>query len=567
MLVKYLLRLASLFIIKLKTFLTKDPTVSYEQVWIRFVALSLLVLGAINIFSAIFSFDDFRSSLVRSLFSYSILRGSRTLVLVTGVVTFLVAPALYRGKRTAWFFSVFILAASGIGHLMKGADIEESALCILILGILLPLYKYCRVKSDPIKTVKGGGLLLFTVIFVITYTFVGVHFFSDAFGFDRSLTPFYASIQALFFNLSMFHPQTKSAHFFITTLLFINSVSLITGTLYFLSPVIIRKLDNHSYQDLAQNHGEQIIQFLSASNDYRHFFIEEKELKGLINYTISKGVVIVLGNPLVLKGEKESLYKRWYEYCLEHDWILGAYQVDGDYAHFLKRKNYITVSCGVEAAINLGTFSLSGKSKQSLRSALNKGKTSSWNIKTFDESDFGAVKELNQRWLDIHGGKENSFGMGSLSLDYLLKSRTRVVYDHEMKLLAYANFIDLPGEKLRAVDLMRRNPEAPSGAIEFLFVLEIERARDEGFLFFDLGFSPLSMIDPESSEDKPVSKLFTLIYEKQKRIYDFRGLHNFKSKYAPDWKPLYLLYPRSPVSKLSVLIALFRLNSKGGKKG
>jgi phosphatidylglycerol lysyltransferase len=50
------------------------------------------------------------------------------------------------------------------------------------------------------------------------------------------------------------------------------------------------------------------------------------------------------------------------------------------------------------------------------------------------------------------------------------------------------------------------------------------------------------------------------VYEHVNQFYNFKGLHEFKAKYDPEWSPRYLVYP-SPVSLPSVAIAMMRADS------
>jgi len=107
---------------------------------------------------------------------------------------------------------------------------------------------------------------------------------------------------------------------------------------------------------------------------------------------------------------------------------------------------------------------------------------------------------------------------------------------------------------------MRRNPDAiPKGVMELLFLHEIIQAKADGKKYYDLGFSPLAEMDKSLADNKIAFKLLTLIYEKQKRYYDFQGLHRFKSKFRPIWEPSFLAYP-SQVSLPKILMALLNLN-------
>lgn len=537
---------------------------SYEKIWIKIVSVALGAMGFINIISAWFSYDSLRFKFIKNIFDYQIIHGSRYLVVMTGIVAILIAPELFRQKRIAWYISIFLLAISGVAHIIKGADIEEASLCILLLGVLMPLYKYCYVKSDPIRVQRSGKILLASIIFVLLYTFIGLHFFADKLGLSTDLSVWQNGLNALLFDVSGLKPQSVAAKFFSNSILIVNSFSILLGLALALSPVIVRSLPDinlRKYKRINKKCAVQPIQIFALANDYLHFSPDE-EVKNYINYKVTDGVAMAVGNPCA-GDSSEQITDKWLKFSHEHDWIPASYQAQGEFLEVLKARGFRSIPIGVEAMIDLDTFTLEGKNMQELRSARNKAEKENWVIREFLPSDWDKVRNLDKKWLKIHGNKEIGFGMGKSSQKYLSETRTVLLLDKDNNLLAYLNNIELPGNNSRAVDLMRRDPDSShKGVMEALFLNEIIQAKTEGKKYYDLGFSPLAEMDKSLADNKIAFKLLTLIYEKQSRYYDFKGLHRFKSKFMPTWQPSFLAYPNQVVLP-KVLLALLNLNKAG----
>lgn len=534
---------------------------THEKFWIKIVSVSLAIMGFINIISAWFSYDSFRFKFIKDIFDYQIISGSRYLVVMTGIVAMLIAPKLYRQKRIAWYIAVLLLAVSGIAHIIKGADIEESSLCILLLGILMPLYRYFYVKSDPIRVQRSGKILLGSIIFVLLYTFIGLHFFADKLGLSTDFSIWKTGINALLFDVSNLNPTNIAAKFFADSILVVNSFSILIGLTLALSPVIIRnfpEINFKKYQKLAQKYSTQPIQIFSLANDYMHFS-QGDDLKEYISYKVSDGVAMAIGNPCSISSPAQ-IVDNWIKFAKEHDWIPASYQAQGEFLDVLKEKGFYSIPIGVEALIDLDTFTLEGKNMQDLRSAKNKAERENIIIRAFEPYDWEKVKDLDRKWLKVHGDKEIGFAMGKSSQKYLSETRTMLALDKDGNLLGYLNNIELEGNNSRAVDLMRRDPDTHyKGVMESLFLNEIFQAKADGKKYYDLGFSPLAEMDKSLADNKIAFNLLTLIYEKQRRYYDFQGLHHFKSKFMPVWEPSFLVYPsRRTLPK--VLLALLNLN-------
>lgn len=538
-------------------------TDNYEKNWIKFVAVSIFLLGVMNILSAWLSFDSPRLKLIDAVLDYQIISGSRFLVIITGIASLIVAPALFRRKRVAWIASVLILGISGFAHILKGADVEEAGLCLMFLGILLPLYRYCRVKSDPVRIMHGGQILLASILFVASYTILGIHIFSDRLGIDVSAHSIWSIIRdALLFDTSKLTPIGRAAKFYVDSLFIINSFSYLTGLTFALSPVIARNLPEVNYEKYKKftlKNASQPVQYFTLTKDYQHFYIKDAGVEGIISYKVSDRVALGIGNPCT-DGNIEEITDKWINMTREYDWIPAVYQAQDDFVDILKQMGFSAVPIGVEAVVDLKTFTLEGKHMQQLRTGKNKAVKEGWKIKKYEKSDWHKVKELDSKWLSIHGNKENSFAMGKSSPEYLESTRTVLLLDKDDNLMAYLNNIELPRSKTRSVDLMRRNVSMHgSGVMEYLFLNEILAAQEEGLDYYDLGFSPLAKIDEAFSDNKVVTNLFKLIFEKQKRYYDFQGLHLFKSKFGPQWKQSYLVYPKT-LELPNVLMSLLNLN-------
>ena len=53
------------------------------------------------------------------------------------------------------------------------------------------------------------------------------------------------------------------------------------------------------------------------------------------------------------------------------------------------------------------------------------------------------------------------------------------------------------------------------------------------------------------------------VYEHINQFYNFKGLHDFKEKFHPEWSPRYLIYPGS-ANLMQAWLAVVRANSGSG---
>jgi phosphatidylglycerol lysyltransferase len=139
-------------------------------------------------------------------------------------------------------------------------------------------------------------------------------------------------------------------------------------------------------------------------------------------------------------------------------------------------------------------------------------------------------------------GAEKRFSLGWFDENYVRNSRIIIVRAPGGLVSAFANILDEYKKNEVTVDLMRRRPEIENGMMEFLITSAILWAKEKGYETFDLGLSPLSPGDQEKGNNA-IEKALRFIYRHINYFYNFRGLHNFKEKFDPEWSPRYLIYP------------------------
>jgi len=98
--------------------------------------------------------------------------------------------------------------------------------------------------------------------------------------------------------------------------------------------------------------------------------------------------------------------------------------------------------------------------------------------------------------------------------------------------------------------------------MDFLFVKLFDWAREAGFDTFNLGLSPLAGIG-EKQDDPMVERALFFVYNHVNQFYGFKGLHNYKEKFRPEWSPRYLIYENA-ASLLSTAYAIISADSGEG---
>ena len=208
---------------------------------------------------------------------------------------------------------------------------------------------------------------------------------------------------------------------------------------------------------------------------------------------------------------------------------------------------------GETAVIEVADFSMEGKSKQNLRTAVNRAEREGGSFEVLPPGSVGPIvdelRAVSDAWLKMHEGTEKAFSLGRFDPAYLDLTPLAVVRS-EGRIVAFANLLTAPDEA--AVDLMRYAPDAPHGVMDYLFTRCTQWAKDQGMARFDLGMAPLSGL-----EDRRMAPVFArvgaLVYDEGGALYGFQGLRSYKAKFAPDWRSRFIAAPASTPLPLALL--------------
>jgi len=201
---------------------------------------------------------------------------------------------------------------------------------------------------------------------------------------------------------------------------------------------------------------------------------------------------------------------------------------------------------GEHAQVDLPEFNLKGASRANLRTAVNRAEREGLRFEVVAaeqvEALLPALKEISDAWLAQHRGGEKAFSVGRFDPDYLRRFPVALVRRDD-RILAFANLLMTGAREEASLDLMRHDPDAPPGTMDFLMVRILQHLQAEGYRRFGLGMSPMAGMAERSGAPK-WQRLARLLYEHGNRLYNFRGLRSFKDKFDPVWEPRFLAAPR-----------------------
>ncbi|MBT9371972.1 bifunctional lysylphosphatidylglycerol flippase/synthetase MprF [Rhizobium sp. CSW-27] len=264
--------------------------------------------------------------------------------------------------------------------------------------------------------------------------------------------------------------------------------------------------------------------------------------KSFIMFAIQGRSWIALGDPVGDPSERAEMIWRFVERSRGAGGRAVFYQVSPALLSFCADAGLRAFKLGEMAIVDLVHFDLKGGRLAGLRQALNKGRRDGMEFEIIETEEVMRVmpdlRRVSDGWLAHHNTREKGFSLGVFEEGYVA-SLPVAVLRKEGQIVAFATIFRTATLKEGSVDLMRFSPDAPRGAMDFLFVSLLEYLKNAGYSTFNLGMAPLSGMSKR--EVAPVwDRIGGTLFEHGERFYNFKGLRAFKSKFHPHWQPRYM---------------------------
>jgi len=289
--------------------------------------------------------------------------------------------------------------------------------------------------------------------------------------------------------------------------------------------------------------------------DKRYLFGESDGREWGVAYRVVGRHALALGDPLGDPQAAPQAVADFLDLCRRQGWRPSFYQVTAAHLDAYRAAGLHPVKVGEDARIRLADFSLAGKRFKNLRNDLRRIEKAGAALEVYGPDappSAEAVAEMaaiSEGWRRAHRAKEGSFAMGGFApeSDLFRASRFFVARDAAGgRMLAFTTFVPVYGQgNMRgwALDLMRRRPDALHGVMDFLIISAARLFGEEGADLVSLGLSPLAGAD-DAAEAVATSHIRRFLFTRLNRVYNFQGLHTFKSKFATDWEARYLVSRR-----------------------
>jgi phosphatidylglycerol lysyltransferase len=541
----------------------------------RFVAGALAVVtlgsGIMNLISVVGGASQPR--LLVAVFPGELSRLSRAVSILMGFALIVSSLNVWKRKKRAWAVVLALAAFSTIFHLFHARNDEEAALSFMLLLLLFLTRGLFIVKSGRPDLRSGLVRLLVSALVAVSYGITGFWLLDERhFGMNFHMADATAATLRFLSFLSdpRLAPRTQVGSWFLDSLYLIALTASIYSGFALFRPVLYRfrtaPKEAALAREIVQQYARTPLDLFKLWPDKSYFFSPTR--RSVIAYRVADNTAIALGDPVGPEGEIGPTVREFVTMCRENGWAVAFYQTLPDFVPLYRGLRLRKLKIGDDAMVDLRRFSLQGKSKRELRSKLRQFEDLGIHTLEFQppvpDDIIAQLKTVSEHWLQIPVRRERSFSLGQFDPDYMRSKPVLVVVDGSGRVLAFINLISVDRREITG-DLMRRRRDAPNGIMDYLFLKLFDYARERGYSRVSLGMAPMTGFQ-KSEEATAEERAIHGIFKRLNFIFSFRGLHQYKAKFATSWEPRYLVY-ENVMELPRTAFALRRVSEIREKKG
>jgi lysyl-tRNA synthetase class 2 len=268
---------------------------------------------------------------------------------------------------------------------------------------------------------------------------------------------------------------------------------------------------------------------------------------GVLSYRVIGGTAVVSADPVAPDADAGAVVESFLAQARGRGWDVVLWAVSDRHVDAYRRMGLRAVCAGEEAVVDPRAFTLDGRRVRKLRQSVHRVARRGWEISALDGRDVDAALEAEIDAVERAWRRERSrlhgfaMGMGPFpsplgpdDLCVLARSPSGGL-GAVMRFAAHCGRLSL--------DTMHRVGDTPNGLNEALVARGLEVARRRGVDEVSLNYAGLGhLVRREPSRSRLARAVTRLALAPLQRRFQMERLVRFNDKFAPQWRPRYLVY-------------------------
>lgn len=300
---------------------------------------------------------------------------------------------------------------------------------------------------------------------------------------------------------------------------------------------------------------------------------------GYVCYQLRSRTALALCDPVAATAqERRALTDAFTDAAITAGTTPCLFSVTEEVADWARGRGWIPLQVAEEAIIDLPTLEFRGKKWQDIRTALNQGAKQGITYRHLRLADAPRgivvqVRAISDQWVGDKGMPEMGFTLGGIDEAMDPEVVVGLAVDADGTVHGVTSWMPVFGDggthQGWTLDVMRCADQSFRYTMEFLIASACVQFKEDGYAFVSLSGAPLAHAAPEddSVDLSGIEQVLNTIGTVLEPYYGFQSLENFKKKFQPRYRRLYMVFPdEGALPKIGVALSSAYLDGLGPAK-
>ena len=483
-------------------------------------------------------------------------RAAHVLLVPVGMLLVITSRGLLRRNRRAWLIAVIAAGSAALLQLLGGSVYLSTVLACLLTIALAANREAFPFRGDPAARPSAWRRLVGMLLVALGYGMAAFWAYRWAAGQSFRLGPALVdTLRAMGGQLPRdidFLPG-EFADWYPLSVLSILTMGVIWAVAAWLRPWKQRLRPDADRRreagQIVRQWGTDTLAPFALRSDKEWFMTGQT----LIAYRVVRGVALVSGDPVGPPESDGDALDSFLSYARARGWRTAILGTSERLASTYRSRGLVPVYHGDEAVIDTADFSLDGRPMRAVRQAVHRLQRGSYHADVIAAGDVpGALREeliaVERAWL--RGRPRTGFSMELDSLFRLGGEDALFVVGRDPQ-GCVSGFLHLAvcraGGSL-SLSTMPRLAEVPNGFTSWLIVEAVSWARDHGYSFLSLNFSPFASLLAGDGQLAARQRLQRRALFRVKQLLDLQldNLLRFNEQFGPLRQPRFIVLEARP---------------------
>ena len=520
----------------------------------RAVAVACALVGVLNLLWLIVPRWHHSLNVLTEWLPFDFAGAGGVAVALSGLLLLYLAHGLARGKAMAWLVAVVMVLLSLLGRIAAGHGLLVLVPSLAVLILLVWGRRHFTASADPV-TRRHGALL--SGAMGVAGLALGLVVLQVRLPPSTPLPSFPQRIRDVVLGMvgvptAVDAGDSQAADFLYYSLLGIGLAVALVVLWSALAPSRPSSpqtpIEEQRLRELLRQHGSaDSLGYFALRDDKSAVF--SRDGRAAVAFKVVGGVMLAAGDPVGARESWPEVTERFVAQARSSGWTPAVLGSSREAARVWADSGLrSSIGIGDESVVEVGSFTLVGRSMRNLRQMVNRAQRRGWTvtIRRLDTISADECDELARAAIDWRvGAVERGYSMALGRFTRKDDGQCVVATARRDGVLGGLVVLVPWGDRGLSLDLMRRRGVDDAGVIELLLTEVIEHSPSLGIDAVSLNFAAFrSSITGDARRGwVPVRFVWQRCLRHADRWLQLESLHRFSAKFSPRWQSRCLVFP------------------------